>query len=698
MIGCNAVEDVREEPFTPVPTASVVLTGNITGLGTRRPLELQNNGANPKKFFGTLGSTVTPLDFGVLVGSSYNITVKTQPFSKICTVTNGVGTASATAPVITVSCVKDPAIARYSTTVTNLAVAAATPNLTKLVLTLETEDGAKSVDVTGMTSYTFPSTDYNAIYNSQLSVPAFQYKVSATWDTIANGVTTTNYCLLSSPIASGRPGMNITTSEDVVVPSAAVTMSLTSCAFTVAGTIAYSIPTTPAGQTAQTIGAMTLGLKNASGTVVQTVTTASGATTFTFPTPMASHSKAIYELVITSQPAGQFCVVSGTTTTGVWSTLVNSLGSSLTGPTASGVLLLDPVVPDWWAFANRNVRCRATPVLANQLTGIYQMDRPAQTDPAVVPARPREFLTFFADGTFLYGINFTGTSLTLTTPLRGDAIYLAGGAIHGFYNYNPVNNTIVFTIFTATNISPSNYSLTGMPGYVPAAAGPPVRDAAVTATNVVKTSGALGKLSLTFTGRIPAPVQGGSAMYSTNLPAPASPAPPVGTTDVTKVWNMTEPPSTDGQITGTWVTADHRRMFAYNNNEIYLFHVGVNGVGNLQDACFLADDNSTQSGGLLARHSSASGCAPGGAARTPDLPSWTSNFATGVFASTVIRLPTELSPRFPGAKTQLDNRPTSPIKFNVVDNASTPDTITVQDTLNGAPIDQPVTFTRYRAN
>jgi hypothetical protein len=64
-----------------------------------------------------------------------------------------------------------------------------------------------------------------------------------------------------------------------------------------------------------------------------------------------------------------------------------------------------------------------------------------------------------------------------------------------------------------------------------------------------------------------------------------------------RLWTMTEPSSRPGEVTGTWVTADHRRMFAYNNNEIFAFHVSENGLGNEQGTCLLADDNSTQSGG-----------------------------------------------------------------------------------------------------
>jgi hypothetical protein len=680
LAGCNAVEDVRTEPFVPVPTASVVLKGTIDGLGTRRPLTLQNSAAaNPaataKKFFGTAGAAVSPLDFGaVLVGSHYKLEVKPpQPFGKICTVANGEGNAGeAGAQDIAVTCRPDPAVTRYNVTVTIPAAVTALPNLT---LGLETEEGTVSATATGLTTFTFPvnaNTGAGSVFNSLLNVPSFQYKVTATTDTTQGGITTHNKCLLAAPVPSGRPGMNTTTVDNVVIPTAAVTVAITGCSFTAAGSIAYS---TPPGGTAQPVGAMTLGLKDLSGTIVQTVSTAAAATTFTFPTPLMSNDKAIYELVVTSQPAGQFCVVSGNTASTVWSFIASTLGSSITSPTASAILLLDPAVQDWWAFAGRNVRCRAVPALANQLTGTYQMNRATPT-----AARPREFLTFFADGSFLYGINYTATPPGVASPFVSSNANASSGVIHGFYNYNPVAATMAFSVLTATNISPANFSITGMPGF---AAGT-LNATAVTKGSTTTPLGVLGTMSLTFTGNNPSPVPGVAG----------------GATSVTKTWNMTEPESKEGEVTGTWVTADHRRMFAYNNNENFAFHAGVNGVGNLQDTCLLADDNSTQSSGLIARHAGSTfNCTPGGQFRTPDLPNWTTT-GTGVFLPTVIRIPWDLNRgRMPGTASQLDNRPTSPITFSVVDNvAPAADTLTVQETLNGVPINQPVTFLRQRAN
>ena len=118
LVGCNAAEDVRDEPFTPVPAATVVLQGKVTGpLGNLRAVTLLNNGDNEHAIGVTasLGTDYTVFTFGsVAVGSPYNITVKNNPFGKICTVTGGSGTVTtAQALNIVVNCVNDPAVPRY---------------------------------------------------------------------------------------------------------------------------------------------------------------------------------------------------------------------------------------------------------------------------------------------------------------------------------------------------------------------------------------------------------------------------------------------------------------------------------------------------------------------------------------------------------------------------------------------------------
>ncbi len=70
------------------------------------------------------------------MGTPYNITIKKQPFAKICTVNNPTGTVGGTGPVPTVTCVDNTAIPRYSVTVN---VAAGTRDLPGLKVILTTE-------------------------------------------------------------------------------------------------------------------------------------------------------------------------------------------------------------------------------------------------------------------------------------------------------------------------------------------------------------------------------------------------------------------------------------------------------------------------------------------------------------------------------------------------------------------------------
>src|SRR5262245_7707733 len=89
---CNAVEDVREPPSTPVPLQKEVVKGTIQGLGYRRPLVLEDTGearctdpantAGPKilcrlSFFGNFDESVSHFSFGSLpVGTPYNLTIR----------------------------------------------------------------------------------------------------------------------------------------------------------------------------------------------------------------------------------------------------------------------------------------------------------------------------------------------------------------------------------------------------------------------------------------------------------------------------------------------------------------------------------------------------------------------------------------------------------------------------------------------
>jgi hypothetical protein len=690
LTGCDSIKDVRDEPFTALPVQTTVLQGTITGLGARRPVELQNRDGNgvvsARKFYGTFGSTTSPFSFDAMpAGASYEVTVKTQPYGKTCAVSNGTGVVGAAgAAAITVSCQNNTALARYTVTV-NTAAVSALPNLK---VSITTEEGVQEVNATGLSSVSFP----NAIFNSTTSLPAFEYRVAATTGTPApDGTTTANYCTFATGGAVTLGGQNLDATLQPVIPNGPATVTVNACSFTVNGTVVYN---PPPGGTAQALGSgLQLALRNHFTGVEEEVVAVGALGAFAFTTPLYSNARSIHDLVVKQQPQGQYCVVSGATSS-VFTTIHTAAGAALSVASGSAILLVDPATPEWWAFANRVVTCRAVPA-SNQLAGLYQRDdRVAPTATAPNPQRPREFLAFFTDGSFLYGSNWSAANAAaiegiqpLGTASQGNP-YAASGVQHGFYSYNAAAGTITFTVLTASNTNPSGRSLTGMPGTTPttAAAGTATTVRTVVATSVVKTPGDPGRLSFRFSGLPPQTAPGGAA----------------GTTTSAQVWNLIEPPSIAGELTGAWVTPDHRRMFIWNNNQMYGLHAGVNGLPTLQDACFLVVTGYTDSAGLLARHggsavdaNGAATCTPGGTQRVPDLPF---NTTTGTMR-TLPRVPPGYNGRLPGSGQQYDLRPTSPISFAVTPGAAgAPDTLSVQETLNGTPSGAPVVFQRYRAN
>lgn len=82
------------------PTASYSIGGSITGL-TTSGLVLQNNNGDDL----TVEANATTFTFPTKVTGAYKVTVKTQPKSLSCTVSNGEGTATADVTNISVSCI-----------------------------------------------------------------------------------------------------------------------------------------------------------------------------------------------------------------------------------------------------------------------------------------------------------------------------------------------------------------------------------------------------------------------------------------------------------------------------------------------------------------------------------------------------------------------------------------------------------------
>jgi hypothetical protein len=128
-------------------TVEESIKGTVTGLSGGTTVVLQNNGgdaltvsANGSFTFATKVSS----------GSSYNVTVETNPIGEICTVSNGSGTVSSAGAVTTVAvaCNANPNSNYITGTVSGLA--------TGTSVTLE-NDGASAYTVSANGAFTFLS-------------------------------------------------------------------------------------------------------------------------------------------------------------------------------------------------------------------------------------------------------------------------------------------------------------------------------------------------------------------------------------------------------------------------------------------------------------------------------------------------------------------------------------------------------------
>lgn len=601
LAGCGSTDDVVDAPV--VLAKSVVLQGTITGLGSLRPVVLQYNGEDvcidtsatpnvqgiPCRFHGTAGQSVSTFSFGSLpAGTAYNITVKSQPFGKICTVVNGTGTLGETAAVPAVTCENDRAIPRYPVIVGIAPAVAAIPG-TKVILT--TEEGIQERAAFGATTITFPE----AVFNSQSSLPIFKWFVTAT-STVGS---TANNC----NVAAGTNESFSADGQDVTSPptGAVDNVQVTLCSFTVTASVAYQAA---AGQPvlAMPAAGMELGLRRSrTGAIERTVQVASFSTVSFTDVP--SNRDAIHELAITRQPEGMTCLV----------------GSSSQYRWGSAVLLLNPQDANrsaghGWVI-DRNVRCRAIPLPAAQLRGTYRVSVVSETAGSTSVTPTRNFLTFFDDGTYLYGHHAIGT-------VCGTAC----GVEQGFYVYSSVANTIAFNPTTDT---------TGATGL---------------STTV---SGVATATPLTNVQRVPGP----DARIDASFGAAS--------------WRLTEPASVDGQLAGTWATADHRRIWIFDAATYNGFHAGVNGLGNAQDGCYNLG-NLTALTGFYTRRGNGTTCDLGPGYFTLDVPN----------ASTVPRNPEGFVGKWPQSTSNADGRPSSPVNYVIIPGA--PDILRVRETVNGA--------------
>jgi hypothetical protein len=712
LAGCDSITSTDESPEIARPADTVVIGGTVTGLSATRPVELTmvltNNGINDgTKEFSVRGTEVLRLG-SVAVGANYAVSITGQPTGRTCTIANGSGTATGPVDNIAVTCVRDDT--QLFTLTANIAQALADAPPQGFAVTLTTEEGSETIQPTaGQLSVTFTLPIF---YPTQTSPPPFSYTVTAT-NTVGG---TTNKCLVNG--ANGALVLPAPTEEvpNPVGTNIATGITVASCLYTISAAVQYS---TPSGGVASPMGAggLQLALRNQVTNEIdaQAPVISAFPATQLFPGSFASNSQALYEVVVEDHPDGQFCAVQ-----------------------SGGMVNL--------ATANANVtvqvRCRDVPALANQLKGIYQRDTPALRETAegnnpvgsFIPeprVQTRDFLAFFPNGTFIHGTH----RATATT-----------GVEYGFYNYNPGASTLNFTILTDTNGSsgggagtfpavaacgytaarpvpdnpnapnvfgagtacaptlltgpmtpfiacggtcslsapawvertPTTSSTGGLSGTTAGTAfrsnfstaffNYPGLTAPLTATNVVKTAGAPGvpgTLSLTF---------GVSA--ATNL---------------NPVWTLTEPVNTPGQIQGSWATADSKRVFVYNRTTYYGFHAGVNGAPNLQDACFTILDT-TVAEGFYTRRGGDTGCMAAADADVGTVATGTVDVPNATTTNSTAPLIPGFIGRLPGSLSNSVSSP-SPVLFSVV--AGTPDTLTIQNTLNGNPIQAPVVFSRH---
>jgi hypothetical protein len=743
LTGCNAVEDVREGPTAALPTDRVVLAGTINGLGSTRSITVINNGSDDTAIGAvapvpatpidstdgsatTTGSTavVTPFSFGALPeGAPYNVTVKTQPYGRNCTVANGAGVLNRAAPPqVTITCV--PNLSRYNLTVKLDPLFSNSPGAK---VQLRTEEALYQATIApGATAVTFTNVVFYAGTTATVppavpnpaappGSPAFSWTVTAS--NTAGG--TLNRCPVTGPT-----GTNPTTHVNTGATS---TPAVLACSFTIGGAVGYSAP---AGgtTTGQVVGAggLTVQLRSGQGDVKASANIPAGTSlaspfNFTFneantstPIQFQSNSASVYDVAVSSQPAGQMCILGDGGFASVYNALVNGVPVSVTGTgqTSTGGIPSTTTAPV--AGTRITVWCRARPVAPNVVSGTFRLMKqtaviatvaststrtgnatsstvttvhaaPTYSSPIVAEYRPFDttrqnsasnaLLTFFDDGTFLYGQHNSGTNVE-----------------HGFYKYDSVAKTLQFTLHTDTSTgttfnfgfavaNPTIATTSNTPG-INAAPGPvvpsplpayPAAQRHQTMCNVAISSGFPRSITGTFGGV-------GSALPGCVLGTPvngAPAAPPAlaapsftpttstanGVTGVKLDWELAEPRTVSNQMTGAWITQDHREVWAFDSLTFYGFHVGVNGgAANLQSACFTLEDAESASS-FLTRRGSVNGCY---AWNTPAAGQF--YLFSGAEAVNVAPAAT-VFPNFvgiiPGGSTAFDGRSPSPIPFNV---------------------------------
>src|SRR5690606_6312965 len=220
-------------------------------------------------------------------------------------------------------------------------------------------------------------------------------------------------------------------------------------------------------------------------------------------------------------------------------------------------------------------------------------------------------MTFFNDGTFLYGTHGYNAG---NLPDFQSAGPFWVQVEHGFYDYDPGTATLRFTLITDTNptiVYPStfgattnlvwNASRTGTPGLSaapdPVVTGVPVPGGGIGIWNAVMNNVQKGTVPFDLGRSASAPQTLGRITGS------------FGTSPKLD-WELTEPQSLDGEMTGTWAARDNRRFWVWDYLTYYGTHVGVvGGAPSMNDACFTVAKVDA-SFGIYTRRGTSTGCYP----------------------------------------------------------------------------------------
>lgn len=644
LAACDSVRDVRSKPATELPKERVVLKGVINGLGGGRAITLRYSPtAEVESFLGADPSVPTaapvqvPFSFGSLeVGLQYNVEVVAQPFGKECQPVSGSsGTLTASQETqVVIECA--PNIPRSDVIValpSNPALFSALPGAKVTLYTGEwmQERAVSPGDPTvifedSVFSVTVPVTNPNTGVVTQVAAGTpLTYTVSASFvDEDGNE----SRCLVNNPTGS-NPMTNVTN----VTVGTSVATTVPACQFTMSGSVAYSAPPGGTPETGAIPGGLLLEVRDMQGVVKATQEvdqygnfTVGGTTS---PQLFPSNVKSVYDIVVARQPVGRTCVVGDGGAASFYRT--GTINPTNITPVAAAAVV-PPGSPAGRAWGSRlNVFCRTVPASANVLTGTYRLTsstwKAAAPTPGNSPAPitavfdgydwtvqnvgSSNMMTFFADGTFLYG---THAYISGSLPDNTNAAPYSTQVEHGFYDYDPVAGTILFTLITDTNptaLYPTAYSAiptvvwnaarTGTPGL--SAAPAPIASATATAgagigiwtavmNNVQRTQVAFGR------GRNPA------QMLSRITGTFGGANPDAARLD----WELTEPQSLTSEMTGTWASRDNRRFWVWDYLTYYGTHVGVaGGAPSMNDSCFTVSKVDAPFG-VYTRRASNTGC------------------------------------------------------------------------------------------